>query len=258
MFELLEGRGWSVKEINHGKTIAEQCFSDQCENIIKILSNWSLNLENHIIKGGGGQADHTQELTKSFESMGWEKNRITVKNIVSFERRFKEISINSSSHEVDHLIHGNSDSLLALEIEWNNKDEFFDRDFQTMHRWYDLEIIDLAIIITRGPELEDQLEQLIANYFIQEEISDVSGFDKIKKRFTDSQGNARFSFPTVPQQKRISKLSNRCSYANAAAKVFKSDKFGAATTNWKKLNERIERKHAGRTPMLFFGIPLIS
>ena len=258
MFEPLENGGWSIKEINFGKTIAEHYFYDQCNKIMKILSNWSLNLESHIIKRGGGQADQTQDLTKDFESMGWEKNRITVKNIVSFERIFEERSEISSSHEVDHLIHGNSGKFLALEIEWNNKDEFFDRDFQTMRRWYELGIIDLAIIITRGPQLEDQLESIIANYFNEEGISDISGFDKIKERFTDSKGNTRFSFPTIPQQRRILTSSKNSSYANAAARVFKSDKFGTSTTNWIKLNERIERKHAGRTPMLFFGIPPIS
>tara|TARA_B100000676_G_C17519792_1_gene552203 strand:+ start:65 stop:205 length:141 start_codon:yes stop_codon:yes gene_type:complete len=44
---------------------------------MKILSHWflTLNLESHIIKGGGGQADHTEELAKNFESLGWEKIR---------------------------------------------------------------------------------------------------------------------------------------------------------------------------------------
>src|SRR5690606_3465341 len=43
---------------------------------------------------------------------------------------------------------------IALEVEWNNKDPFFDRDllnFQALHREG---AIAVGIVVTRGPELQ--------------------------------------------------------------------------------------------------------
>ena len=34
----------------------------------------------------------------------------------------------SQSHEVDHVRSFENDAKIALEIEWNNKDPFYDRD----------------------------------------------------------------------------------------------------------------------------------
>ena len=73
--------------------------------------------------------------------------------------------------------------------------------------------------------------------------------------FTDDIGNERFSFPTKQQKIAIEKRAKKKSFERASAEIFKRDKYGSSTTNWRQLNRRIERKDAGRTPMIFLGIP---
>ncbi len=258
MLEILKNKGWEILALNYADVISENEFPDQIESICSILDNWSLEIENHIIKRGGGQADQTIEITQEFNKNNWLTNDITIENKITFENTFLDRISTSTTHKIDHFAQGNNDKLLAIEIEWNNKDEFFDRDFQAMRRLYEAHVIELGIIITRGPELETDLEKMIEKYFIRERINEFSDFDKLSRRILGSDGEERFSFPTTRQKKSIEKkVKNGESFESASASVFKNDKFGGATTNWRQLTKRVERKDAGRTPMLLLGMPNI-
>jgi Restriction endonuclease BglII len=52
---------------------------------------------------------------------------------------------------------------VALEVEWNNKDPFFDRDLNNFRLLYDLRVIDLGIIVTRSTALESVLRSVGRN-----------------------------------------------------------------------------------------------
>ena len=49
---------------------------------------------------------------------------------------------------------------VALEVEWNNKDPFFDRDLNNFRLLFDLRAIDAGVIITRCTELQKIFNQL--------------------------------------------------------------------------------------------------
>ncbi len=196
-----------------------------------------------------------------FNNKHWVETAIELQNKVSFSSEYPpdDTVAGSESHKIDHIIQNKEKKLIALEIEWNNKDEFYDRDFQAMRRFYELDIIDLGIIITRGPEIEDQLGRLISNYFYNANINNKADFVKLSERLIDEDGEERFSFPTVKQTTAIDKkVKSGMPYYEAAAQVFKTNKYGTSTTTWNQLNKRISRRDAGRTPMIFFGIPELS
>lgn len=49
---------------------------------------------------------------------------------------------------------------VALEVEWNNKDPFFDRDLNNFRLLFDLRAIDVGVIITRGSNLQEIFNSL--------------------------------------------------------------------------------------------------
>jgi hypothetical protein len=49
---------------------------------------------------------------------------------------------------------------VALELEWNNKDPFFDRDLNNFRLLFDLRAISVGVIITRCDELQLIFNQL--------------------------------------------------------------------------------------------------
>jgi hypothetical protein len=49
---------------------------------------------------------------------------------------------------------------VALEIEWNNKDPFFDRDLNNFRLLFDLRAISVGIIVTRCDDLQEIFDGL--------------------------------------------------------------------------------------------------
>jgi hypothetical protein len=49
---------------------------------------------------------------------------------------------------------------VAVEVEWNNKDAFFDRDLNNFRLLFELRAIDAGFIITRGSELQHIFNKL--------------------------------------------------------------------------------------------------
>ena len=56
----------------------------------------------------------------------------------------------SPTHKVDCF-----KGCVGLEIEWNNKDPFFDRDLNNFRLLFDLRVIDVGVIVTRATQLQE-------------------------------------------------------------------------------------------------------
>lgn len=61
----------------------------------------------------------------------------------------------SPTHKVDCF-----KGRVALELEWNNKDPFFDRDLNNFRLLFDLGAIDVGIIVTRSSDLQKIFKDL--------------------------------------------------------------------------------------------------
>jgi hypothetical protein len=253
MFEELREKGWNIKDINHGLVISETLFKEEMDSLARTLSKFKLSTEDHFIKGGGGESDQTSHLSKKFYDEGWVKNKVSVMNKIIFENKFDEMTDQGSTYEIDHIGSNDVGEKFALEIEWNKKAEFLDRDFLNFEKLWELGVMDLGIIITRGIDLDNAIVSAVENYFRLKGIREINDFDDLKKNLTDDQGRKRFSFPTEPQRREIERSNDY--FIKASSKVFCTQKYGSTTTNWKQLQKRLERGTGGRTPMIFLGIP---
>lgn len=61
-------------------------------------------------------------------------------------------------HRIDFL-----KGKVALDLEWNSKDQTYDRDLYAFSAFYDAGAIDLGIIITRGYSLDDEFFRSLGN-----------------------------------------------------------------------------------------------
>ena len=66
-------------------------------------------------------------MRRALTDLGWRKGKFQIKKTINAVER------QSITYEIDRVkeIEGNH---LVLEIEWNNKDPFFDRDLETFKR----------------------------------------------------------------------------------------------------------------------------
>jgi len=167
---------------------------------------------------------------------GWNKHIFEIKKIVDGEEK------ESVSHEIDHVKRFAS-GVFALEIEWNNKDPFFDRDLENFKRLHADGVISIGGIITRGSSLQNSLRERVARFARDRGISNA---DSLSEYYN----------PTERQIANIERaVRSTGSFEEGWARAFVSDKFGEATTHWRKLEDRVRRGVGNPCPLLLIGIP---
>ncbi|MCL4734732.1 MAG: restriction endonuclease [Candidatus Omnitrophica bacterium] len=236
MFEKLKKKGFEILALHHAEAILKHDMMDAVYEIEDVLLEAKIPVE-ELVRGGGGEGEFTQRLRKSFaDKHGWKKHSFEIKKIVDGEEK------ESISHEIDHVKKFKTGTFV-LEIEWNNKDPFFDRDLENFKRLHADGVISVGSIITRGESLQSALRREIADFAIKRDMKNI---DDLFKFYT----------PTSRQIEKIKLAAEtKGSFAEGWAHVFVSDKFGEATTHWRKLTERIRRGVGNPCPLLFIGIP---
>ncbi len=99
--------------------------------------------------GGGGLSPISQQINGAFDSRGWKETKFATKIVVD------DAEYVTPTHLVDCF-----KGRVALELEWNNKDPFFDRDLNNFRLLFDLRAIDVGVILTRASELQEVFESL--------------------------------------------------------------------------------------------------
>ena len=236
--QALEDQGFDIEIRNHARAILCRDFPHALRELCSTLADFRIDAR-ELIRGGGGESQPTQRLRRALANLSWTKQTIEV------EKKVDGRITSSSTHEIDHVRRLPA-GVIALEIEWNNKDPFFDRDLENFQRLHGDRAISVGIIITRGASLQRELSDLIRRTAIVDNVQD---FDDLR--------NIYESRPTDAQQKNVERRLQRQddSFVSAWSHVFTQSKFGAATTHWEKLLQRVDRGVGGACPALLLGIP---
>lgn len=110
--------------------------------LMDVLSRFEL-LHSVLVLKGKNKTETAKLLDGALYERGWVEKSFDTKFVVDDQVE------PSPTHEIDCF-----KSRVALEVEWNNKDPFFDRDLNNFRLLYDLRVIDLGVIITRSTELQ--------------------------------------------------------------------------------------------------------
>ena len=192
-----------------------------------------------MIAGGGGKSPITKKLEAQFNEHSWAKKNFDYRLIVDGESR------KSRSHEIDHFRAVPRLPGIALEIEWNNKDPFFDRDLENFQRLHAQGIISAGIIVTRGSDLQATMTARIEDFLRRSGIEDEAPLTALGMKDR-----------TARQRDFVTRaMASGADFAAAFARFFVSDKFGPATTHWAKLADRIHRGVGNPCPLLLIGLP---
>lgn len=240
MLAHLQDSGFDVLALQHAEAILQADMPDAVSDLEAALSALEIPVE-EIVMGGGGEAPSTQRMRHDLADRGWSKRNVTVRKLVS--DGLNEVETQSLSHEIDH-VKAFGESLVALEIEWNNKDPFFDRDLESFKRLHAEGAMSVGVIVTRGVSLQANLRDLLASFADREGITSLADLERFDYR------------PTLRQRTMIEdRAVRRGSFAQAWVEVFVADKFGEATTHWRKLEDRVRRGVGNPCPLLLIGIP---
>ena len=256
MFDDLREKGWDVFSNSYAEERLFDAHPNFCDAFEKVLMNHSISVD-EIIHGGGGMHIQTQRLGAEFVKLNLKKANLVVstQTIDSLTNREISKSATSESHEIDHM-HISEEGNIAIEIEWNTKPVSFDRDLDAFRRFYSAEAIDVGVVITRGESLNDELINIIKNFFNQQFNSNNYSDDVERIIAEFSAKGLKYEKPTNIQMESIEKsIEKGATPADAFATKFHRDKYSSSTTHWRTLMERFDRGGYKAVPLIFFGIP---
>jgi hypothetical protein len=139
---------YEVHEWRHACAILKQDYPDELNDIIEVLIQFRL-LRSALLEGGGRKSKVSAAIDDALYQRGWEEKLFNTAIVVDGNR------LDSPTHKVDCF-----KNRVALEIEWNNKDPFFDRDLNNFRLLFELRSTSVGVIITRCSELQSIFNRL--------------------------------------------------------------------------------------------------
>jgi len=133
---------YEVREWRNAAGVLSTAHEAEWNDVMACLRAFEFK-RSEVLKGGGQKSVISRRIDSFLESRGWkEKKFLTAIRVDENERA-------SPTHKVDCF-----KGCVGLEIEWNNKDPFFDRDLNNFRLLFDLRVIDVGVIITRASHLQ--------------------------------------------------------------------------------------------------------
>lgn len=244
MFEKLRTAGFQVDFHSHAQAILGGDFPQVEQELEDVLLTATIPIE-EIIAGGGGEAKGTQRLRRGLQAKGWATKDFTI------ERRINNVPREAITHKMDHVktfdLSDGSSGTVALEIEWNNKDPFYDRDLENFKRLHADGAISVGMIITRGRSLHEKMREMVGRFFDQRQIQTLEDLERWGYNPTRNQRNAILG--------RMNRELNPLPLRESFVSKFVADKFGEATTHWRKLEDRVQRGVGNPCPLVLIGLP---
>ena len=154
---------FEFKSYNHALEILTQAFPSEWKEIEECLNGLSISISD-IRSQGGNETNIPKKFDEVLYPFGWREIRIAGDlHIKFFPRRKGQRGKFSDNPTEEKIIKGyidghNIDFLknrVAFDLEWNSKDQTFDRDLLAMRTYYECDIISVGIIITRSEELNE-------------------------------------------------------------------------------------------------------
>ncbi len=139
---------YEIIDWNHASAILYSDFPSEWEDILEVLTTFRLK-KSEVATPGGSKSTIAGALDSSFYARNWaEKSFATEQYIDGQVRQIPTHSIDCYKNRV------------GLEIEWNNKDPFYDRDLNNFRLLFELRAISVGVVVTRCTELQEVFVEL--------------------------------------------------------------------------------------------------
>lgn len=148
---------------NHAIEIITQAFPEEWADLLECLRTVSISIDD-LRTAGGNESAIPKKFDNFLTQYGWREIRIAGDlHIKFFPRRVGQRGRFWKEPYEEKIIEGYIDghnidfikNRVAIDFEWNSKDQTFDRDILALRTYYDCDIISAGVIITRSKDLND-------------------------------------------------------------------------------------------------------
>lgn len=134
---------YECHEWKHAAAILKGDFPQEWQEIIDVLTAFRFK-KSWITVGGGRKSKISEAIDSELYARNWIEKQFQTEIVLD------GVHTKSPTHQIDCF-----KNRVALEIEWNNKDPFFDRDLNNFRLLFDLRAVSVGVIITRCDNLQE-------------------------------------------------------------------------------------------------------
>ena len=148
----------------HALEILTEAFPEEWAELLDCFRRLQLSIDD-ISQAGGNESPIPKKFDDVLYPYGWREIRISGDLIVkkyprqTVQRRGRFADEPFEVDTIEGYIDGHNIDFLknrvAFDLEWNSKDQTFDRDLLAMRTYFDCGLIDVGVIVTRSAELND-------------------------------------------------------------------------------------------------------
>ena len=139
---------YEVHEWKHACAILRHDFGAEWHDICVVLTAFRLH-RSSLVVGGGSKSEVASSIDTALYARGWIEKQFHTEIVVDEQRT------ESPTHQIDCF-----KNRVALEIEWNNKDPFFDRDLNNFRLLFELRAVSVGVIVSRGDHFQGVFKSL--------------------------------------------------------------------------------------------------
>lgn len=154
---------FEFQNYGHALEILSEAFPNEWSEIQEALNLLVITIDD-LKAAGGNETAIPKKFDDVLYPLGWREIKITGDLLVKMYPRRAEQRGRFSDEPFDQkTIEGYIDGhnidfikgKVAFDLEWNSKDQTYDRDLLAMRTYFDCGLVEVGIIVTRAEELND-------------------------------------------------------------------------------------------------------
>jgi hypothetical protein len=153
---------YEVHNYRHAAEVLATGCPEEFAELIGALSQFRITTADILAKGGN-ESQIPKRLASLFRPLRWFETRIRGDLVVTIEthtdggKEIVEARLDDfmDGHKVDFV-----KNRVAFDLEWNSKDQTFDRDLYAFRAFHEAGVISAAVLLTRSAELNEVFKSL--------------------------------------------------------------------------------------------------
>jgi hypothetical protein len=153
---------YEVHNFKHAAEVLSTGFEAELGEIIQALRDFKISTQD-ILRSGGNESEIPKRVAGLLRPQGWLETRISgdllVRTTAKLERGVatNEMLVENylDGHKIDFVKNG-----VAFDLEWNSKDQTFDRDLYAFRAFHEAGVVGAAVLVTRSEELNQVFRRL--------------------------------------------------------------------------------------------------
>jgi hypothetical protein len=162
---------YDVYSYRHAAAILANSYPDELAQIERALLDFRITVR-EIGMPGGNESDMPKKFSRTLRPEGWVETRIQGDLLVRSKEYDEEFLDNGKTRKVklpegeprliENFIDGHKidyvKGRVAFDLEWNSKDQTFDRDLYALRAFHECGLISAGVLVTRSASLNPVFE----------------------------------------------------------------------------------------------------